>query len=129
MWRPCGIWSRAHRTPRSPVDLNDRTVRASDQTYTFELDDYTRWRLLEGLDDTALALAHADAIEEYERNRRPALPRTKSVSARDALSSEGHHPRYGVQLSESGQPGGSGALRQRRARNGSLLDHVTGHRK
>lgn len=77
------LWDLVERTADTPItiDLNDRMVRASDQTYAFELDDYTRWRLLNGLDDTSLALTRADAIEAYERNRRPALPRTKPVNA------------------------------------------------
>lgn len=77
------LWDLVERAADTPVtiDLNDRAVRAKDQTWAFELDDYTRWRLLNGLDDTSLALTRADAIEAYERNRRPALPRTKPVNA------------------------------------------------
>jgi 3-isopropylmalate/(R)-2-methylmalate dehydratase small subunit len=62
-------------------DLNECLVRASNQTYVLELDDCTRWRLLNGLDDTALALTRVDAIEAHERNRRPALPGAKPVHA------------------------------------------------
>ncbi|MCE7050195.1 3-isopropylmalate dehydratase small subunit [Streptomyces purpurascens] len=76
------LWGRVERAPDTPVtiDVHERVVRVSDQTYAFELDDYSRWRLLNGLDDTALALTRADAIEAYERNRRPALPRTNRVN-------------------------------------------------
>jgi 3-isopropylmalate/(R)-2-methylmalate dehydratase small subunit len=41
----------------------------------FELDDYSRWRLLEGLDDIDVTLRHVTAIDEYERGRKPWLPR------------------------------------------------------
>ncbi|KNX37629.1 3-isopropylmalate dehydratase small subunit [Luteipulveratus halotolerans] len=53
------------------VDLEDRTVVAGELTMPFEVDDYTRWRLLEGLDDISLTLRHDDAISDFE-SRRPA---------------------------------------------------------
>jgi 3-isopropylmalate/(R)-2-methylmalate dehydratase small subunit len=40
----------------------------------FDLDDYTRWRLLEGLDDIGLTLRHTDAVAAYETSRKPWLP-------------------------------------------------------
>ena len=52
------------------VDLGSRTVTAGDVTVPFEIDDYTRWRLMEGLDDIGLTLRKADLIEEFE-GRRP----------------------------------------------------------
>jgi 3-isopropylmalate/(R)-2-methylmalate dehydratase small subunit len=58
------------------VDLFARELRAGSGTRGFEIDDYTRWRLLEGLDDIGLTLRHADAITAYEQNRRPWLPVT-----------------------------------------------------
>jgi 3-isopropylmalate/(R)-2-methylmalate dehydratase small subunit len=60
------------------VDLVERQVRWADQTHAFELDDYTRWRLLEGLDDIGLTLRHTDAIDAYEQTRRPWLPSVAS---------------------------------------------------
>jgi 3-isopropylmalate/(R)-2-methylmalate dehydratase small subunit len=45
-------------------------------TAPFEIDDYTRWRLMEGLDDIGLTLRHADAIAEFERHRESWLPVT-----------------------------------------------------
>ena len=54
------------------VDLGSRTVTAGDVTVPFDIDDYTRWRLMEGLDDIGLTLRKADLIEEYE-GRRPAF--------------------------------------------------------
>ena len=43
---------------------------------SFTIDDYTRWRLLEGLDDIAITLSHADDIDAYERQRLPFKPAT-----------------------------------------------------
>jgi 3-isopropylmalate/(R)-2-methylmalate dehydratase small subunit len=57
------------------VDLVEREVRWSGEVHHFDLDDYTRWRLLEGLDDIGLTLRHVDAVEEYEAKRKPWLPR------------------------------------------------------
>ncbi|GAA0922036.1 3-isopropylmalate dehydratase small subunit [Nonomuraea longicatena] len=58
------------------VDLAAREVRAAGRSWTFEIDDYTRWRLLEGLDDIGLTLRHADDISAYENGRQPWLPTT-----------------------------------------------------
>jgi 3-isopropylmalate/(R)-2-methylmalate dehydratase small subunit len=58
------------------IDLAGRELRAGDDVLSFEIDDYTRWRLLEGLDDIGLTLRHADDITAYEKNRRPWLPAT-----------------------------------------------------
>ena len=60
------------------VDLTGRTVRASGQGITapFDLDDYTRWRLMEGLDDIGLTLRHVEAITAFERSRPTWLPVT-----------------------------------------------------
>jgi 3-isopropylmalate/(R)-2-methylmalate dehydratase small subunit len=51
------------------VDLEEKTVRAKDFVARFEIDDYTRWRLLEGLDDIALTLRHAEEIDTFESQR------------------------------------------------------------
>lgn len=56
------------------VDLVERTVSWGDQNYRFEIDDYGRWRLLEGLDDIDVSLRHVDDIATYEKTRRPWLP-------------------------------------------------------
>jgi 3-isopropylmalate/(R)-2-methylmalate dehydratase small subunit len=58
------------------VDLGAREVRAAGNVDVFELDDYSRWRLMEGLDDIGLTLRHADDIDEFERHRPSLLPRT-----------------------------------------------------
>ncbi|MFC4533637.1 3-isopropylmalate dehydratase small subunit [Sphaerisporangium dianthi] len=58
------------------VDLVGREVRWGGESAGFEIDDYTRWRLLEGLDDIGLTLRHADDVAAYENGRQPWLPTT-----------------------------------------------------
>ena len=61
------------------MDLRAKTVSAKDFTAPFQIDDYTRWRLLEGLDDTALTLRHADSIDSFEAGRPVWKPTTTPV--------------------------------------------------
>jgi 3-isopropylmalate/(R)-2-methylmalate dehydratase small subunit len=56
------------------VDLQELTVRAPDLRQPFEIDPYTRWRLLEGLDDIDLTLRHEDSVAAYEAARPSRLP-------------------------------------------------------
>ena len=58
------------------VDLDNRVVlaEAAGIKAPFEIDDYTRWRLMEGLDDIGLTLRHEDAISVYEATRPSFLP-------------------------------------------------------
>jgi 3-isopropylmalate/(R)-2-methylmalate dehydratase small subunit len=59
------------------IDLAAQELRCDEGgVLSFAIDDYTRWRLLEGLDDIGLTLRHADAITAYERNRGSWLPVT-----------------------------------------------------
>ncbi|MEX0992215.1 MAG: 3-isopropylmalate dehydratase small subunit [Actinomycetota bacterium] len=58
------------------VDLAGRTVRAPGVEEVFELDDFTHWRLLKGLDDIGLTLQSADEIDRYETARSAWLPTT-----------------------------------------------------
>ncbi|TFC28997.1 3-isopropylmalate dehydratase small subunit [Cryobacterium sp. TMT2-18-3] len=58
------------------VDLVSRTARVGALTVPFEIDDYTRWRLLEGLDDIGLTLRDEARIAEFESHREPWRPRT-----------------------------------------------------
>jgi len=61
------------------VDLEKRTVSYADINVAFELDDYTRWRLMEGLDDIGLTMKQTDSIDEFE-SRRPAYkPKTLPI--------------------------------------------------
>jgi 3-isopropylmalate/(R)-2-methylmalate dehydratase small subunit len=64
--------------PSTPVvvDLVEPSVRAAGLFAPFEIDDYVRWRLLEGLDDIAVTLTHADDIAAYEADRPARLPVT-----------------------------------------------------
>jgi 3-isopropylmalate/(R)-2-methylmalate dehydratase small subunit len=57
------------------IDIADRTVTAPDVRAAFPLDDFSRTRLLEGLDDIALTLRHEPAITAYEGRRPQWLPR------------------------------------------------------
>lgn len=65
------IWKQLESHPgmEVTVSLEDRTVQVGENTYTFEIDDYTRWRLMEGLDDIGLTLRDEDAIGAYEAKR------------------------------------------------------------
>jgi 3-isopropylmalate/(R)-2-methylmalate dehydratase small subunit len=58
------------------VDLGAREVRGAGEVLPFEIDDYTRWRLMEGLDDIGLSLRHADAIADFEEDRPAWFPVT-----------------------------------------------------
>jgi 3-isopropylmalate/(R)-2-methylmalate dehydratase small subunit len=57
------------------VELTERTVTSPDVRETFEMDDFTRQRLMEGLDDISLTLTHADDLEAYEKMRPSYLPK------------------------------------------------------
>jgi 3-isopropylmalate/(R)-2-methylmalate dehydratase small subunit len=63
------------------VDLESRTVKAGDGVDaiedSFDIDDYTRWRLLEGLDDVGITLSHEDDIEAFEATRPSFKPATQ----------------------------------------------------
>jgi len=58
------------------VDLVAQTVSAGDLTVSFDIDDYTRWRLLEGLDDIGLTLRNEAQITAFEETRAPWRPKT-----------------------------------------------------
>ncbi len=72
------LWDALDANPgmELTVDLVGRTIAAGTDVYPFEIDDYTRHRLLEGLDDIGLTLQHVDMIEAYEARRPAWLPRT-----------------------------------------------------
>jgi 3-isopropylmalate/(R)-2-methylmalate dehydratase small subunit len=73
------LWARAEADPDGEVtvDLETREVRFDDRTVPFELDDFTRWRLLNGLDDIGLTLRHTDEVADYEARRPAWLPTTR----------------------------------------------------
>lgn len=72
------LWTAIEADPALPVtvDLRAREVRTGRQGWPFEIDDFSCWRLLEGLDDIDLTLRHDAAIGEYEQRRQRWLPRT-----------------------------------------------------
>src|SRR3954465_780633 len=61
------------------VDLEHRDVRWAGESHDFELDDYTRWRLLEGLDDIGLTLRNEPRITQFESGRAAWRPQTLPV--------------------------------------------------
>jgi 3-isopropylmalate/(R)-2-methylmalate dehydratase small subunit len=71
------IWKEIENHPGTEVtvDLEARTVTCGSIIAPFEIDDYTRWRLMEGLDDIGLTLQHEDDITAYE-SQRPAFKPT-----------------------------------------------------
>jgi 3-isopropylmalate/(R)-2-methylmalate dehydratase small subunit len=72
------LWDALEASPgvEVTVDLEARTAAVGDLVVPFQVDDYTRWRLIEGLDDIGLTLRHADEITAYEKRRPAWLPTT-----------------------------------------------------
>ncbi|WP_018253732.1 3-isopropylmalate dehydratase small subunit [Salinispora mooreana] len=70
------IWDRVEADPSTPitVDLAARQVQVAEATWMFPLDEFSRWRLMEGLDDIGLTLRHEPLIGAFEASRRPFLP-------------------------------------------------------
>ena len=73
------LWAAVEADPTTEVtvDLEARQVRAGDLVAPFDIDDYTRWRLLEGLDDIGITLSNEAHISAYEASR----PAWKPVTA------------------------------------------------
>ncbi|MTD13108.1 3-isopropylmalate dehydratase small subunit [Nakamurella sp. YIM 132087] len=74
------LWKLLENNPGMTltVDLREQTITAADGTVVgFQIDPYTRWRLLEGLDDISLTLRHADEIENFEQARPAFKPRVE----------------------------------------------------
>jgi 3-isopropylmalate/(R)-2-methylmalate dehydratase small subunit len=65
------LWKLIETDPTTEivVDLQERTIQAAALTAPFEIDDYTRWRLLEGLDDVGITLSHEDDVAAFEATR------------------------------------------------------------
>ncbi len=72
------LWELTESDPAAEVtvDLEAREVRAGDVVARFQIDDYTRWRLLEGLDDIGITLSHEDDVAAYEARRPSWKPAT-----------------------------------------------------
>ena len=75
------MWKLIEQNPgiEMTVNLEDRTATLGSHTFNIEVDDYTRWRLMEGLDDIGLTLQNIDAIEAYEAKRPSWMPRTQEL--------------------------------------------------
>ncbi|MCL8492908.1 3-isopropylmalate dehydratase small subunit [Corynebacterium sp. HMSC056E09] len=70
------IWKQLEAgETETTVDLEARTVTVGGNSYTFDIDDYTRWRLMEGLDDIGLTLRNEDDIDAFESKRPGFKPR------------------------------------------------------
>jgi 3-isopropylmalate/(R)-2-methylmalate dehydratase small subunit len=72
------LWDYVETHPQAPitVDLQSQEITAEGFSAEFEIDPYTKWRLLEGLDDIGLTLRQVDAIDAFEAARPEFLPRT-----------------------------------------------------
>ena len=75
------IWKALEHEPGTEitVDLESKTVTVGALVVPFEIDDYVRWRLMEGLDDIGLTLQNLEAIEAYEAKRPSWRPRTQEL--------------------------------------------------
>lgn len=75
------LWKLLENEPGAQVtvDLEARTATCGTSVFPFQVDDYTRWRLMEGLDDIGLTLRHEDAIDAFEAERPTWKPKTLPV--------------------------------------------------
>ena len=69
----------ADPTTQISVDLESRSVSYNDVVLGFEIDDYTRWRLMEGLDDIGLTIKNSDSIDIFEKSRPEFKPATLPI--------------------------------------------------
>ena len=76
------LWAAVEADPTTQVtvDLQAKQVSYDDVTVAFDIDDYTRWRLLEGLDDVGLTERNLPDIEAFEAKRPSWLPHAQPVS-------------------------------------------------
>ena len=79
------LWDVTESEPSTEIEVNleSRTVRYSaagkEHVIAFEMDDFTRWRLMEGLDDIGLTLRHTAHVDEFEAKRASFKPKTLPV--------------------------------------------------
>ena len=75
------IWAAIEANPATSitVDLETRTVSYNNAVLPFAIDDYTRWRLMEGLDDIGLTVKNADSIDSFEKSRTTLKPATLPI--------------------------------------------------
>ncbi|MEV6414538.1 3-isopropylmalate dehydratase small subunit [Kribbella sp. NPDC051718] len=77
------LWATVEQDPgtKVTVDLENKTISAGDVSAPFEIDDYTRYRLLNGLDDVGITLSHEADITAYEATRPAFKPATLPAKA------------------------------------------------
>lgn len=75
------MWAAVEADPSTAitVDLESRTVSYAEISHSFAIDDYTRWRLMEGLDDIGLTLKKTDSIDAFEEKRALHKPATLPI--------------------------------------------------
>jgi len=75
------IWATVEADPKTQVtvDLENRNVRYGAKSVEFAIDDYTRWRLMEGLDDIGLSMKKIDEVSAFEAKRAEYKPKTLPV--------------------------------------------------
>ena len=75
------IWKAVEIRPDTQisVDLEAKTVTYDETTLTFVIDDYTRWRLMEGLDDIGLTFTKIDGVTKFEEKRAAFKPKTLPI--------------------------------------------------
>ena len=75
------IWQAVESNADTQVtaDLESKTVSYNDITLKFEIDDYTRWRLMEGLDDIGLTFTKIDQVADFESKRAVFKPKTLPI--------------------------------------------------
>jgi len=88
------LWKILETKPGTEVtvDLEAKTATADDVTVPFQIDDYTRWRLMEGLDDIGLTLQEADKITAFEKTRASWRPKTLPARHLPAVEIEAARP-------------------------------------
>jgi 3-isopropylmalate/(R)-2-methylmalate dehydratase small subunit len=77
------LWAAIEANPALAITVNleAKTVSYGDQIIAFEIDDYVRWRLMEGLDDIGLTLGNSDSIDAFESLRAAHKPKTLPIRA------------------------------------------------
>jgi 3-isopropylmalate/(R)-2-methylmalate dehydratase small subunit len=98
------IWKVLETAPGTEVtvDLEAKTVTCDDVVVPFQIDDYTRWRLMEGLDDIGLTLQHEDEITAFEATRDAWRPKTLPAKHLPPVEIKAARP---VELSLGKRPG------------------------
>ena len=77
------LWEAIESDPSTPitVDLETRTVSYLGKSLPFMIDDYTRWRLMEGLDDIGLTMKQTELIDSFEKARTSLKPKTLPIKS------------------------------------------------